>query len=238
MKNTTKHVNTLEVMSSFNMLEKFESLVTDGMTQDEALETVNSMVRASATAKITTVNGIKWAQLVDGVLYEQLTLDGETTSKMLRVSDLFILKANSKSTKTVIKSDLFVMLESFGVNLLDAEIDSLDDDTLFKLKVYTKHQPAFECFTCDTCTSNNMLEAQLQEFFNYFYGVDSAPKALKTYVKHLKKMYIKASKEGYKNGNALALLQLIINHAYDCKYGIKYEVKSALASHKAPKNDK
>jgi len=238
MKNTTtKNVATLEIFADFPMLEKVNKLVDDGMTKFDALMQVNNIVKSQAVDAIVTVDGINWSQLIDGVIYEQLDDNNEPTFKTLKVSDLFILKANKNSNKSVIKNDLYTMLECFGANILEAELSSIDDETLAKMVVHTKYVPSLECFTCNTCTSINQLEKQFAEFLVYFLG-ENAPQAKKTYVKHLKRQYVSANKKGYRNGNALALLQLVINHAYDCKHNIAYEVKSGLASHKAPKNDK
>lgn len=233
-KTTVKNINSLEVFADFSMVEKFNELCAT-ITKEDALKQVNELVKTQAINKIITLKGVNWVQFIDGVIYEQINEDGEPIFKNLKVNDLFILKANKNSTKKVLASDLFVLLECFGCNVLDAELNALEDDTLRKMNVYTKHVPAFKCFTEETRTGNNSLEEQFQIFLDFFYKGAEVPKARKTYIKHLKRQYVTATKNGYKNGNALALLQLVINHAYDCKHNITYEVKSGLTSHKAPK---
>lgn len=238
LKETNK--NTLTVTAEFNMVEQYETLVSNGMAGEDALKTVNDIVKKDAFGYIVNKAGVNWQQLINGVIYEQLTEDLQVDIKPLKVSDIFILKTNKNSYKVVIPADLFTFVESFAVNILDAEITALNDETLAKLHIYTKYMPNLECFKCETRTSNNMLEKQFQELLNYFYSNDTtkAPQAKKTYIKHLAKMYLKANKNGYKAGNAINMLQLIIDHAYDCKIGKQYEVKSGLASHKAPKENK
>lgn len=239
MKNTTTttNTNTTTVTANFLMVNEYETLVSNGTSSFDALTTVNNRVKQLAFDTVITKNGILWSALVDGVKYEQLTDTLEPATKMLKVNDVFILKSNKNSYKKVLAGDLYTMLECFGANVLECEISALDDDTLTKMTIYNKYIPALDCFTCDTRTSVNQLEKQMQEFFNYFFG-DKAPKAKKSHVKHLKRQYVLANKNGYRNGNALVLLQLIINHAYDCKHNIQYVVKSGLNSHKAPKENK
>lgn len=238
LKETNK--NALTITADFDMQERFETLVNNGMDRETALKTVNDAVKIDAFNAIVTKDGVNFPQFIYGVDYEQFDPDNTADPvqvKRLKVNDIFILKPHKNSYKAVISLDLLTIIEAFGVNLLDGELTALDDETLAKLHIYTKYIPALECFKCETRTSNNKLEEQFQEILKYFYG-DSAPQAKKTYIKHLAKVYLKANKNGYKAGGALNLLQVIIDHAYDCKTGKQYEVKSGLASHKAPKESK
>ena len=238
MKNTTTttNTNTTTINADFLMVNEYETLVSKGSNSTDALTTVNNRVKQLAFDTVVTSSGILWDKIRDGARYEQLTDTLEPTFKTLKINDIFILKSNKNSYKKVLAQDLYTMLECFGVNILECELSSIDDDTLAKMNVYTKYIPEFDCFTCDTSTSVNQLEKQLQEFFTYMFG-ENAPKAKKSHVKHLKRQYVLANKNGYKNGNALVLLQLIINHAYDSKHNIQYVVKSGLNTHKAPKDN-
>lgn len=233
-----KSVKTLEIMAKFSMKNELEKLVKSGMSKDDALKNVNERVKLVASNKLINNNIVDFNQLVDGVQYEQITETGEPIFRMLKVNDLYILKANKHSKKIVLNGDIVTLLECFGCNLLSAKLDEIGDDTLLKLKVYTKYQPALECFTCETSTSINQLEKQLDSIFVALLGEENAPKVKKSIVRHIKEQYTIANADGYKNGNILTLLQLIVNHAFDARYDVQYVVKSGLNSHKEIKSKK
>lgn len=239
MKKITYHEKTTLITADFDMLEKVNALKADGMTTAEAVEAVNNTIKQKAVNVIVTANGFEWEKLIYGVIYETLVLndgniDDETVFKALKVSDCFILKANKKSTKSVLPVKLLTLVKAFGVNVTEAKYTELADETLPRMYTYTKYDVKYDCFTCETKTSVNQLEKQLGIFLEYFFK-ENAPKARKTYVKHLKEQYIKAVTDGYRNGNEIALLQLIINHCYDCVTAKEYTIKSGLEAHKKPK---
>jgi hypothetical protein len=232
------HENTM-LITNENLHEKANALINKGISLLESVEIVNGTMRQTAVNEVITANGIRWDILVYGVMYEVLTvtdgkIDEETAFKPLKVSDCFILKANKNSNKTVIPSKLLTLVKAFGINVTDAKYGDLADDTLPKMVTYTKYNTEYECFTCETSTSVNQLEKQFQIFLDIFMG-ENVAKSRKTYVKHLKEQYVKAVTDGYKNGNEVALLQLIINHAFDATIGKLYTVKSGLEAHKKPK---
>ena len=239
-KNITYHENTTFITVDFDINEKVNALVADGTTLFDAVEMVNSITKNLAVAEIVTADGIKWDKLVYGVIYPVATLDDgqlteENSFKAVKVSDCFILRANKNSEKTVIPSKLLTLVKAFGVNITESKYSDIADDTLPKLISYAKFNNIYDCFTCETKTSINQLEKQFAIFLEYFFGKDNAPQARKTYVKHLKEQYIKAVTDGYRNGNEIALLQLIINHAYDNATRKEYTIKSGLDAHRKPK---
>lgn len=223
----------------FENFENFEKL--EKSAKMHAINSINEQSLNDAIATIYTKDGIKWAKLVEGVTYDTLVIDDsnniDVAIKTVKVGDVFILKANSKSSKHVIPGDLYTMLECFGVNLSNAYFNTLDN-AIAKMHVYAKYIPTMECFVNETCTSNNQLEKQLNEFITYFYGENTDIKAKKCYVVHLKQQFTKVTNTGYRNGNAINLLQLVINHVADCKNNTVYVAKSGLNSHKAPKDNK
>lgn len=230
-----KSVKTLEILAKFPMKNEYEKLIENGTSHDDALKNVNDRVKFVAVNTIVNGKNVNINQLVDGVQYEQLAENGDTIFKMLRVNDIYILKANKNSKKLVLNADIVTLLECFGCNLLDAKLEDIKDDTLLKLKVHTQYIPSLSCFTCDTRTSINQLEKQLQEIFTTLLG-ENAPQVKKTYVRHLKEQYTIANADGYKNGNILVLLQLIINHAFDTRYAVQYVIKSGLTTHREIKS--
>ena len=239
-KNITYHENTTFVTVDFDINEKVNALVADGTTLFDAVEMVNSITKNLAVAEIVTADGIKWDKLVYGVIYPVATLDDgqlteENSFKAVKVSDCFILRANKNSEKTVVPSKLLTLVKAFGVNITTAKYTDIADDTLPKLISYAKFNNIYDCFTCETCTSVNQLEKQFDIFLKFFFGNDTEIQARKTYVKHLKEQYIKAVTDGYRNGNEIALLQLIINHAYDNATRKEYTIKSGLDAHRKPK---
>lgn len=227
---------TMDVLASFSMKEKVENLVKGGATLDKAIEVVNAEVNNLAFDKVVDKKVVNWLQLVDKVFVEQVNDNLDTTFIPLKVSKVVILKKNKNSKKIVLDSKVKTLISVFGANLLDNEIESLKDETLPMLKRYIKLDKKFECFTCETRTSNNKLEEQLQVIFDLLVG-ENVIKAKKTYVTHLQKCYIKATESGYKAGNEMIVLQLVINHAFDARYNIKYNVESRLEVHKAPKEN-
>lgn len=240
------HEKSTFVEVEYNINEKINALVTEGETLVNAVEMVNNTTKAHATSVIFEGAKINWEKLIYGVFYPVATLeDGklveDTEVKRLSVNDCFILKANKKSTKTVVPSKILTLVRLFGVNLVSNKYTILEDETLANLVIHKKYNivgAQYDCFTCETANSVNQLEKQFAILLEYFFGKDNAPKARKTYVKHLREMYVKAINDGYRNGNEINLLQLIINHAYDNAIGKEYIVKSGLDAHRAPKENK
>lgn len=239
-KNLTYHENTTILTADFDLHEKVNALMAEGLTAFESVETVNNTMKQLAINTVVTADSIKWNNIVYGVIYETLDFaDGEisdeTVFKALKVSDMFILKANKNSTKSVLPTKLLTLVRAFGVNVTSSKYTDLADETLPKLMSYAKYDVKYDCFTCETKSSVNQLEKQFDVFLKFFFGNDTEIKARKTYVKHLREQFVKAITDGYRNGNEIALLQLVINHSYDCAIGKEYTVKSGLDAHKKPK---
>ena len=233
-KTMKKCEKTVEVMANFDLVKKFETLVSNGIDKDTALKTVNTEVETLAIEKVVTSNCVNFDQLINKVYYEQLRSDLTPCFRLLKANNLFILKANKKSNKIKLSDESITLLTVFGANLLDNKLDTLDESIL-KIKRYARAKAEFDCFTCETCTSKNKLEEQLQVIFD---TMCEGIKAKKSYVTHLQECYIKANEYGYKNGNEIVLLQLAIEHAFDCKYSVKYNIDSKLTIHKSPKESK
>lgn len=228
---------TLDVMSTFSMKEKVENLVKGGATLDKAVKVVNSELNKVAFDKVVNNGVVDFLQLSDKVYVEQIDENLDTYFAELKVNKIVIIKKNSKSTKILLPSKVKTLLTVFGANILDNKLALIGDESLPLMKRFVKIDKKFDCFLCDTCTSNNKLEEQLQVIFNELFG-ENVIKAKKTYVAHLRESFVKAIPDGYKNGNELALLQLVLNHSFDAHYNIKYTVKSGLETHKEPKTNK
>jgi hypothetical protein len=159
--------------------------------------------------------------------------------KFVLVRDIFCKKKTKNSTKAVIDPMLYAMVTTIGNNFGIAFAEN-HKEVVSMLKVYTRFSNAPKCFFEDTCASNNSLERQLQTIADTMYGKADTVKIKKMYVVHAKDTFIRATKNGYKNGNEIALLQILVDHIADCKNGKKYTHTSKLDGHKEvkDKNDK
>ena len=225
---------SMDILAGFSMGDKVNNLVKGGKSVDDAVKVVNAELFKIAFNSVVNNKVVNWLQLIDKVFVEQVDENLETTFRPLKINQVVIIKKNSKSTKILLDGKIKTLLSVFGANLLDNKLDTLGDDTLPKMKRYIKTDKKYECFICPTCISNNKLEEQFQVIINELVG-ENVIKVKKTYVTHLKECYIKATEEGYKVGNEGVVLQLVINHAFDAKYNVKYSITSGLEVHKEPK---
>lgn len=238
MKNLKETIATATIITAdFDMVKKYNDLVKKGESIEDALKVVNGMVKTMAVNSVKNGNHVDEQKIVDLVQYQQIDVNGEFYFKEVKAGDVFIKQENKKSNKVKVAQSRYCTLNAYGVNMSDAKLSDLADGVLGALKVYTQYLPDIDCFTCDTRTSNNMLEKQLQVFADEILGENSV-KITKHYSNHLKEEYVKATKKGYKIGDEIALLQLIYEHIRTCKNGIRYAVTSKLNAHKAPKETK
>ena len=218
-------------------------LNADGLTSTADLiavaEAVNKKYHAEAVASMWSGNNFDWTSMVNGVTYP--VIDPEAAEnilkhKLLTVRDCFCLRKTKNSTKAVLPGTLFGMVAQMGLNMGQA-FDSDHAEAVAMLKVYTKFTSAPAVFFEETATSNNSLERQLQVIADSLLGAD-AVKIKKAYAVHAKDCFIRATREGYKNGNEIALLQVLVEHIRDCKNGVKYVHKSGLEGHRDPEAKK
>lgn len=221
---------------------------SDGMTATadlvEVAHKLNEEERKTAVLSVISGNTPKWDKILDGVLYPQFDPTAKESGmsfKALRMADVFGIKTNSKSIKLSLSAQpesLFAMLNVFGSNLCDSF--HLSMESACTLKVFTKYTDAPKCFFSDDerktdAKSNSQLESQLQTICNTIFGKD-AVKIRKAHAVHLKAQFVKATAKDYRNGNEIALLQLVVNHAQDSKRGTNsYTHNSKLSAHKEPK---
>lgn len=241
MKNTEKnyHKNSVIIDANGNLIDNVNIAVKDGKTLAQAIEEVNNGEKMKAFNQFFDGKVYNWALLTYGIYYANVNDDNtEVVTKKLSVNDCCILKANKKSYKALIPTKILTPVKVFGVNVADAKRLNIgiDDGTITKLAVNAKYNITEECFTCDTCTSINQLEKQMQYICNTMYGNDFV-KIKKSYVRHLVEQFTKAINDGYRNGNEIALMQLIVNHTYDAIINKVYDNKSSLEMHRKPKEN-
>lgn len=204
----------------------------------EVAEALNKKALSEAVASLWDGNSFKWEKLIDGVTYPCIDLEDKDSEmvkdKLVLVRDVFCLKKTKNSNKSVLDSMMLGMVAQFGVNLGFAFANE-HKEVVSMLKVYTKFTDAPKCFFGETSTSNNSLEKQLQVIADSMLGKD-AVKIKKMYVVHAKDSFIRANANGYKNGNEIALLQVIVNHIHDAKIGKVYKHDSKLIGHKEVKD--
>lgn len=217
----------------------------------DRLEKVNADLKRSACSVAVAVDGaIQWGKLVDGVVYFRFTVDDDGTAKPhkveLKVSDVLCKKETANSTKTAIPSDLFKLFAVFGGNLSDHHTAEIAEyvDTLKrynkyllddKLSYFYKAEPTKEGERTADPTSKKSLERQLQYISDTILG-ENFVKIRTADIAHLSAEFNKVTKKGWKNGNEIALIQLIVEHIRNARNDIKYTKKSALDIHKAVKN--
>ena len=216
-------------------------IAKDGKNHNDAVEvaeTLNKKFLAEAVSTLWDGNTFKWNELINGVAYPCIDTENKDTEfvkdKFVLVRDCFCMRKTKNSTKAVLDSVILGMVAQFGVNLGFAFADE-HKEVVSMLKVYTKFTDAPKCFFGDTCTSNNSLEKQLQVIADTMLG-KGAVKIKKMHVTHAKDTFIRATKNGYKNGNELALLQILVNHIADAKNGKVYKHDSKLIAHKEVKD--
>lgn len=218
-----------------------------GKTEAEAVavaEDINKKNLSLAVASLWDGDSFKWEKLIDGVKYYTIDTEADTEAEAVKektvlVRDCFCKKKTKNSTKAVVDSVLYAMVTTIGNNFGVAFAED-HKEVISMLRVYTKFSNAPKCFFEDTCHSNNSLERQLQVITDTMYGKAEAVKIKKMYVVHAKDTFVKTTKDGYKMGNEIALLQILVDHIADCKNGKKYIFTSKLDGHKEvkDKNDK
>ena len=204
-----------------------------------------NMNRASLIGAINglfTDAGFDWMRLIRGTTYPVLDINADADAdpvkiKTVKASDCFAIKQTKNSKKSVIPADIYCMLEMFGGNLCEEYVKTRNDAEIH-IRVFSKYSTDADCFFSDAetgrdATSMAQLEKQFQVILNTLVGADII-KAKKKYVRHLSDMFIKANSNGWRNGNAVALLNHVINHAQDALYERNYSMKSGLAVHKDP----
>lgn len=214
---------------------------------EELAEDLNKRAKAEVLATLYKGDAVKWNDLLKIVQYPQINPEAKEdwiVWRAVKVSDLFGIKTNKNSSKLALTSQpdhLFAVLNVFGGNLCESFHTSMESACI--LKVFTKYTDAPKCFFADPekqtdPKSNSQLEKQLQTVCNSLFGLETV-KIRKAHAVHLKAQFIKATTTDYRNGNELALLQLILNHARDAHAGkVNYDHKSKLTAHRQPKNQK
>ena len=238
MKTTKTYHENATFLTDENIVERFNALITTGANIDDVVENLNNDSKKQA-ALMMIDKPIKWDKLLYGVYYQIINPD-DTESvdfKKLMMFDCFVLKLNKKSYKQLIPTKILNRLKVFAVNVANNKRLALDDSTLKALKVNARINELEKCFYCDTAHSINSLEEQFQVIASLMLG-ENAPKMRKTYVRHLIEQFTIAYTDGYKNGNEIKFLQLVVNHLYDCATGKQYENKSGLDLHRVPKENK
>ena len=224
---------------------------TYGMATPSDLATVadklNTKYKLSAIRSMMDGNSPKWDKVLSGVTYPQIDLEAKENpikEKSVKMSDIFGIKTNSKSIKLALTAQpdsLFAMLNVFGSNICDAF--HADLESACNLRVFTKYTDAPKCFFADEAKgtdpkSKTQLEKQLQTITDTIFGKD-AVKIRKAHVAHLEASFTKATTADYRNGNEIALLQLIVNHARDAKNGKNaYTNNGKLSCQREPKTKK
>ena len=257
-KTTTTETKTPEVQTMERLLTAYMDKTTTNpdVNKSELCEELNKTAKGEVLATLYKGDAVKWDVLLSDVQYPQINPenpDNDVVWKSVKVSDLFGIKTNKNSTKlalTAHPSHLFALLNVFGGNLCDSFHTSME--TACTLRVFAKYTDAPKCFFADDAKgtdpkSNSQLEKQLQTICDTLWGAD-AVKVRKSHVVHLKAQFvrthaIKATKDGktygYSNGNEVALLQLVLNHARDAHKGINsYDHNGKLSAQREPKTKK
>ena len=212
----------------------------DGKHSSDAVavaDAINKKSLALAVASLWDGNNFNWESMVKGVAYPFIDVEDKDAeivkSKLVMVRDCFCLKKSKNSNKNTMSNVMLGMVAQFGLNLGMNFADS-HAEAVSMLKVYTKFTDAPKVFFSENPSSNNSLEKQFQVIADSMLGKD-AVKMKKCHVVHAKDSFIRANAKGYKNGNEIALLQIIVDHIRDAKCGKVYNHDSKLMGHKAPK---
>lgn len=207
----------------------------------DAVAVADAIAKSNLSVAVSTLwNGDKfrWDAMVDGCKYFAIDTNAETDAdavveKVVFVRDVFCMRKTKASTKSVLDSMMIGMVAQFGINLGMAFADS-HADAVSMLKVYCKFTDAPKVFFGENPNSKTSLNKQLQVIADTMLGKD-AVKMLKCHVTHIMDTFIRANADGWRNGNEIALLQVIVNHIADSKGGKVYKHDSKLMAHKAPK---
>ena len=243
----TKTINTNEAKTILANTQSTQAekhlanyiLAIDGKDNTEAEAVAVAMNKKSLAEAVTTLwNGdsFNWENLIDGTKYLFINTEADTdveaiTEKTVLVRDVFCKKLTKTTKKHLIDPLLYAMVTTLGNNMGIAFAND-HKDVVSMLKVYTKFTDAPKCFFGENASSNNAMEKQFQLIMDTMLTAEKAPKAKKMYVTHTKDTFIRANKDGYKNGNEITLLQILVDHIADCKNGKKYNYVSKLDGHK------
>jgi hypothetical protein len=246
-KSTITRENALAIMHNADSTKAENTLASfivniDGKTEAEAVAVAEAMNKKALAEAVTTLwdgDNFKWEKLIDGVKYYTIDTEADTEAEAVKekavlVRDIFCKKKTKNSTKAVVDPMIYAMVTTIGNNFGVAFAED-HKEVVSMLRVYTKFSNAPKCFFEDTCASNNSLERQLQVIADTMYGKTEAVKIKKMYVVHAKDTFVKTTKDGYKMGNEIALLQILVDHIADCKNGKKYTLVSKLDGHKEVK---
>lgn len=239
--------NAKSILSDANASAKEKTLakyiigIADANADADAVaKSITSNNLSVAVSTLWNGEKFRWDALVNGVVYYGIDTDAENDAdavveKFVAVRDVFCLRKTKNSTKSVVDSVMLGMVAQFGINLGMNFADS-HTDAVSMLKVYAKFTDAPKCFFGENPSSNNAMEKQLQVIADSMLGKD-AVKIKKMYIAHIRDTFIRANADGWKNGNEIALLQVLVNHIADAKIGKVYKHDSKLMGHKAPKEN-
>ena len=242
---TVANANAILADANATMKEKTLSRYVVGVSvaDADAVAVAKSVTDTNlhlAIASLWNADSFRWDSLVDGCKYFAIDADAENDAdavveKIVLVRDVFCMRKTKNSTKSVLDSVMLGMVAQFGVNLGMNFADS-HADAVSMLKVYAKFTDAPKCFFGENPNSKTSLNKQVQVIADSMLGKD-AVKMLKSHVQHIMDSFIRVNADGWKNGNELALLQVIVNHVADAKNGKTYKHDSKLMGHKAPKSN-
>lgn len=194
-------------------------------------EELNEQSKTTAISTIVKGNTIDWYAFLLGVSYPVLdlsnTTDPETTTKELKVSDFLCIKANKKSNKIQMDGLLSSLLDMFGGNICTEYHSARSADSGLSLLWLSKYTTDLDGFKAENPHSIGSMEKQLQTICNTLFTAELAPVIRKSHVRHLSDRFNVATRynaekgTGYRNGNAIALLQEVVYHARDAKNGVK-----------------
>ena len=212
--------------------------------KDYALKHNKKAIAHAVNGLFNANHDCKWEDLVEGVSYIRINHEADKDSeavkeRQLYAWDVFCKKVVKDSHKHEIDRAVFGALNLFGHNMGVEFIEDKSISVKYKkecvaeLKMFTKYSDAPKVFF-ENAESNKGHERQLQFFFDMFYGENTIT-ATKHYVDHLKAKFITATNKGYTDKSEFVLLQLIMNEAYNCKHGVKYNFNSKLTCHKEHK---
>lgn len=158
-------------------------------------------------------------------------------SRPLSVRDVFILRPSKTSTKFVLENSLKSLLDCTCGNL--AKNYMTDRESFCQVKVYAKYDNTLECFVCETSSSINQLEKQVNRFFEIFFGEDrpiARKEDVRILIDSMTQAKLKKNDSGYVTSGELVLLDKLLILAYECKNNRSYNWKGKFSGAKKPKN--
>lgn len=237
--------NAVAILSDANANAKEKTLAKYvknlSVADADAVAVANAINQHNLSVAVSTLwdgNTFRWDALVNGCKYFAIDANADNDAdavveKSVAVRDVFCMRKTKASTKSVLDSVMLGMVAQFGINLGMSFADS-HADAVAMLKVYAKFTDAPKCFFGENPSSKTSLNKQVQVIADSMLGKDAVTMR-KSHVQHIMDSFIRANADGYRNGNELALLQVIVNHVADAKVGKVYKYDSKLMGHKAPK---